>query len=118
MDQENIIFTNLQKEEVEISLRFFDSKEVNLSFEAEGWDINPSTIKLSGKKGESLKQTISINTTDTSYRNNLKIFIDGKPAQKLNEIDYLEYSNNAALHVENFSSFNYASKILRDLLQD
>ncbi len=88
LDQENIIFTNLQKEKVEISLRFFDSKEVNLSFEAEGWDINPSTIKLSGKKGESLKQTISINTTDTSYRNNLKIFIDGKPAQKLNEIDY------------------------------
>ena len=37
---------------------------------------------------------------------------------KLNKEDFLEYSNNATQHVENFSSFNYASKILKDLLQD
>lgn len=88
LDQENIIFTNGDQEEIELTLRFFDSKEVNLSFVAEGWAISPSTMKVSGKKGESLKKTISIRTTETSYRKNLEVLVDGKPAQRLNEIDY------------------------------
>lgn len=88
VDQKNIIFTKSEKKEISISMRFFDTKEVNVSFEAQGWDINPSSIKIEGKKGETIKRVISITANENSYKTNLKVMVDGKPAQNLNEIDY------------------------------
>lgn len=87
-DQENIIFTKSEKKEISISLRFFDSKDVNLSLEAEGWDINPSSIRIEGKKGEIIKRVFSITANENSYKTNLKVMVDGKLAENLTEIDY------------------------------
>lgn len=87
-DQQNIIVANSEKQQLNLSIRFFESKETNLNFVAEGWDISPASITIKGEKGEIKNQTITISTTENSYRTSLKIKVDGKVAQTLNEIDY------------------------------
>lgn len=87
-DQENIIFTNTQEQRLNLTFRFFEDKEVHLNLEAEGWDISPSFLKIKGEKDQLVQQSISIKATEESYKTNLKISVDSKPARSLSEIDY------------------------------
>lgn len=88
VDQENIIFTNSTQKEIKLSLRFFETKKVNLNIVAEGWDINPSSIIVEGKIGENISKVIRITPKEDSYRMDLKVLVDDKPGQSLTEIDY------------------------------
>ena len=88
VDRSNIMFMDDEPQEMNLYIRFFEDKEVDLKVNAKGWKIIPSNIKVKGTKGEVVNRRFQITPTEESFRTNINIQLDNKPAQDLYEIDY------------------------------
>lgn len=87
-DRDNLIFSNSEEQTLNLSIRFFQEKETQLTFSAKGWIFSPSSMKVSGREGEVVNRTVIIKPGVESYKAKVKVMMDGKVAQSLYEIDY------------------------------
>jgi LmbE family N-acetylglucosaminyl deacetylase len=88
--ESNLVFVDDSKQQLEIEIRCIDGANHKVDLIAEGWEIKPASLEISGEAGDGWKsQVIEVIPTKASLvAPALEFKVDGTLASSLTEIDY------------------------------